>query len=710
MKWKIPLLLLSLGLVGSSAIAASLMILPARHSETSQSSEPKTLASPLPNSLDDSLIQKGVNEILSVCFPKPVAAQGTESTETAQTAQTGEISASQPAQPSQNLATAPSPLVSPLEPASPQNTTSPQTTESSTDKTQETPRSLCQNLAASISLFPNANSSSEANHQSPSFLGKLAAQITPASDENKIVLPPVAPFPQINAQAKLASVPIIMYHDILPKKEVSWDVTPEELEAHFQEIKQQGLTPISPDMLLAHLRTGIPLPNKPVLLSFDDGYGGHYEYVYPLLKKYGYPAVFSIYLKKMEGTTKRSSLTWEQLQAMAADPLVTISAHSISHPPDLRPLTDDQLNQEIIISKRLLEERLGIPIHYFTYPEGKYDARVKQWVIAAGYQMAFSMDDNDEKYAGASPDLLSIGRFGQSNLKTAIASAWGGYPAPVPADQFNLTTPIEHREFKLNGNDIILVSGGTPRTIHADSRYQVPEILKGTGAVAGLDGTFFSLKSLNSNILIGPALSSNRGFVPGNKSENPKLTGRPLVLITTNWIKFIPFDPERHNTLAGIQAEANPTANSQTPQNSESPPVSSDAETTQNPNPITDAFVAGAWLVKDGKASTPESFGNLYGFDARRNRAFWGINQAGQPVLGVTQNLVDAVSLGQTLAQLGFRDAIMVDSGASTSLAYEGKSLVTYQPRPVPHVIALYPKTSSNRLVTPEPTPTPQSQ
>jgi exopolysaccharide biosynthesis protein len=160
--------------------------------------------------------------------------------------------------------------------------------------------------------------------------------------------------------------------------------------------------------------------------------------------------------------------------------------------------------------------------------------------------------------------------------------------------------------------------------------------------------------------------------------------------------------------LAGIQAEANPTANSQTPQNSESPPVSSDAETTQNPNPITDAFVAGAWLVKDGKASTPESFGNLYGFDARRNRAFWGINQAGQPVLGVTQNLVDAVSLGQTLAQLGFRDAIMVDSGASTSLAYEGKSLVTYQPRPVPHVIALYPKTSSNRLVTPEPTP--QSQ
>ena len=51
------------------------MILPARHSETPQSSEPKTLASPQPNSLDDNLIQKGVNEILSVCFPKPATAQ-----------------------------------------------------------------------------------------------------------------------------------------------------------------------------------------------------------------------------------------------------------------------------------------------------------------------------------------------------------------------------------------------------------------------------------------------------------------------------------------------------------------------------------------------------------------------------------------------------------------------------------------------------------
>ena len=486
-------------------------------------------------------------------------------------------------------------------------------------------------------------------------------------EDPKITLPSAAPFGQINEQARLASVPIIMYHDIVAQKEVFFDVTPEEVEAHFKRIKEEGMTPISPDALLAHLRTGVPLPNKPVLLSFDDGYGGHYQYVYPLLKKYGYPGLFSIYLKKMEGKTKRTSVTWEQLKEMSADPLVTIASHTVTHPRDLRLLTDDELGKEIIETKHILEEQLGIPIRYFTYPEGKFDARVKQWVIAAGYKMAFSMNDLSEGYAGQSPDLFSIKRFGQSSIEKAIAKAWGGYAAPLPPDQFNLTSSVEKQEFTTDGTQIVLVSGGKPRTIHADSRYQVQDILKDTGAIAGVDGTFFSLKSLNSNILIGPALSSNRGFVPGNKGENPKLAGRPLALISEKGVRFIPFDPENHNTLEGIQKE------------------SSDGTW------ISDAFVGGAWLVKNGKASTPESFNDLFGFDANRNRAFWGINQAGQPMVGVTRTMIDSVSLAKMLQKLGFRDAIMVDSGASASVAYKGESQVSYTPRPVPHAIALYP-------------------
>ncbi|NJL49520.1 MAG: phosphodiester glycosidase family protein, partial [Leptolyngbyaceae cyanobacterium SM2_5_2] len=202
-------------------------------------------------------------------------------------------------------------------------------------------------------------------------------------------------------------------------------------------------------------------------------------------------------------------------------------------------------------------------------------------------------------------------------------------------------------------------------TIHADSRYQVPEILAGTNAVGAVDGGFFSLKFLDSNVMIGPVLSqSTRQFVPGNASENPRLNGRPLILIAPNQVSFVPFDAAQHNTLAGIYSAL--------------------------PG-VTDAFVGAAWLVKDGHPQPASSFGTLFDFDARRHRAFWGINQAGQPVIGVSHTMVDSVELGILLHQAGLRDAVMLDSGASTSLAFRGESLVGYEPRPVPHVVALIP-------------------
>ena len=234
------------------------------------------------------------------------------------------------------------------------------------------------------------------------------------------------PWPDINQRARLARVPVIMYHDILPKKQVFFDVTPEELEQHLRLIQSNGVTPISLDQLVTHLRTGLPLPSKPILLTFDDGYGGHYDYAYPLLKKYGYPAVFSIYTSNVGKNTGRTHVTWQQLQQMVADPLVTIASHSVTHPLDLRPLSNNQLMIEVMVSKRILEAQLGIPIRYFAYPSGKYDARVANLIREAGYQAALTMNNLDDRNAGQSKSLLAIDRIGQSKLAQAIAQAWGG--------------------------------------------------------------------------------------------------------------------------------------------------------------------------------------------------------------------------------------------------------------------------------------------
>ncbi len=235
-----------------------------------------------------------------------------------------------------------------------------------------------------------------------------------------------SPWPNLNEQARLARVPVIMYHDILPKKQVFFDVTLKEFEQHLRLLHKHGVIPISLDQLVTHLRTGLPLPAKPILLTFDDGYGGHYEYAYPLLKQYGYPAVFSIYTMNVGKNTGRTHVTWEQLRQMAADPLVTIASHSVTHPLDLRSLSENQLKIEVMVSKRILEAQLGIPIRYFTYPSGKYDARVTNLIREAGYEAALTMSDSETRFAGQSKNLLTIDRIGQSKLQYAIAQAWGG--------------------------------------------------------------------------------------------------------------------------------------------------------------------------------------------------------------------------------------------------------------------------------------------
>lgn len=486
------------------------------------------------------------------------------------------------------------------------------------------------------------------------------------------------PWPNISDRAREARVPIVMYHDITPVKAVDWDVTPEEFAQHIQAIQDAGLTPISMDQLVNHLRTGASLPEKPILLTFDDNYLGQYSYAFPLLKQYGYPAVWSVHTHFVGSTAGKPKATWDQLREMQSSGLITVASHTVNH-QNLSTLDDEKVQQELQASKQILEKELGVPIRYFTYPEGSYSDRVKNKVAEAGYEAALTMslDANEERVANKSDDLLAIMRYGQSRLKDAIPEAWGGpqsqstfalVPAPTSSAAINFTAPVQKREVTIDRLPLTLVYGGKPVTVHADTRMHVQEIMLQTNAIAAVDGGFFSLESLQGNKMIGPVLSQNSSnagvFNPGNRGENPLLRGRPLVLISGNDIKFVPYDPDKYASLEQLQAEM--------------------------PG-VTDAFVAAGWLVRNGKPQPAESFGKLYGFDATRDRAFWGIDSTGRPVIGVTMEMIDSVGLGIILAKAGLRDVVMLDSGASAALAYKGKSVMSYEPRPVPHIVALLP-------------------
>jgi peptidoglycan/xylan/chitin deacetylase (PgdA/CDA1 family) len=486
-----------------------------------------------------------------------------------------------------------------------------------------------------------------------------------------------APFPTISDRARVAKIPIIMYHDITAVKDVDWDVTPEELEKHFQMLQEGGYTPISMDRMVNHLRTGAQLPEKPVLLTFDDNYLGQYKYVFPLLQKYNYPAVWSVHTRFVGTGGQKPKANWDQLREMQKSGLVTIASHTVNH-LNLKDLSEKEIEKEVTESKKVLEKELGVPIDYFTYPEGDFTDISRDKLKKAGYKaaLAMSLDPRQERSANESEDLMTIMRFGQSRFDEAIEKASAGTSVsqfsllpPVSNGVINFTTPVEKRTITVDGLPLTLVHGGRVVTTHADSRYQVAEIMTKTpNAIAAVDGTFFSLEHLDSNKMIGPILSqfsSKAGvFVNGNKGENPLLNGRPLVLISPTAVKFIPYNAAKHNSLEAVRAEL--------------------------PD-VTDAFVGAGWLVRDGKPQSAETFGKLYGFDASRDRAFWGIDRSGRPTIGVTMEMIDSVGLGKILAKAGLRDVVMLDSGASAALAYRGKSVMAYEPRPVPHIVALLP-------------------
>ncbi len=500
---------------------------------------------------------------------------------------------------------------------------------------------------------------------SSSINAELIASFTPAT------------FPTISDRARAAKIPIIMYHDITAVKDVDWDVTPEDLEKHFQMLQEGGYTPITMDRMVNHLRTGSQLPEKPVLLTFDDNYVGQYKYAFPLLKKYNYPAVWSVHTRFVGTGGQKPKATWDQLREMQKSGLVTIASHTVNH-LNLKDLSEKEIEKEVTESKKILEKELGVSIDYFTYPEGDFTDRARDQIKKAGYKaaLAMSLDPRQERSANESEDLLAIMRFGQSRFSEAIEQASGGTSASqvsllptVNNGVINFTTPVEKRKVTIDGLPLTLVYGGRAVTTHADKRAQVAEILTMTpNAIAAVDGGFFSLERIDGNTMIGPVMSQFSSYAgvfnTGNKGENPLLNGRPLVLISPTTVKFIPFNAAKHISLEAVRAEL--------------------------PD-VTDAFVAAGWLVRDGKPQSAESFGKLYGFDASRDRAFWGIDRSGRPTIGVTMEMIDSVGLGKILAKAGLRDVVMLDSGASASLAYRGKSVMAYEPRPVPHIVALLP-------------------
>jgi peptidoglycan/xylan/chitin deacetylase (PgdA/CDA1 family) len=162
-----------------------------------------------------------------------------------------------------------------------------------------------------------------------------------------------------------------------------YDITPELFEQQLKYLQDNGYHIIVPKDLFVDDKTGKIVTNveKPVMLTFDDGWKNQYEYAYPLLKKYNDKAVFYVYIQTIGAP---SFLTWDYIKEMNDNGMV-IGSHTLSH-PHLKRLSDEILHHEIFDSKKILEKKLGITIDDFATPYGYSDDRISTMVKDAGYK------------------------------------------------------------------------------------------------------------------------------------------------------------------------------------------------------------------------------------------------------------------------------------------------------------------------------------
>ena len=265
-------------------------------------------------------------------------------------------------------------------------------------------------LAAAIAVVPPtattpdptipANAGGE-RLPTPAALAPTAVAPTTAAKPASATTPTVAPRPIAPAATAVPPtptptprgttiIPILMYHYVRvvtdPKDTIGigLSVKPELFAQQMQYLADNGYTTLTMQEVYDILVGRKSLPTRPVALTFDDGYRDFYTAAWPILQRHNFKATNYV-ITKFIGWD--AYMTWPMLQELSDGGQVEIGAHTRSH-VDLRTLSADKLQDEVLGSKAILETGLGRPVGAFCYPAGFYNAGVIAAVGRANYLTA----------------------------------------------------------------------------------------------------------------------------------------------------------------------------------------------------------------------------------------------------------------------------------------------------------------------------------
>ncbi len=182
---------------------------------------------------------------------------------------------------------------------------------------------------------------------------------------------------------------ILIYHQVGAGTGLEMEVSAEDFRRQLDWLSANGEVV---DLATAIASRDLPASSRMFVLTFDDGYADVYRHAFPLLRERRLP--FTLYLttkpietrEPLRADGRAEPLSWEQVGDMVDQGLVTVGAHTHTH-PDLRAVDEAAVADEVDRSNRLIEERLGVAPRHFTYPWGYWSPQADR-VVRAAYETA----------------------------------------------------------------------------------------------------------------------------------------------------------------------------------------------------------------------------------------------------------------------------------------------------------------------------------
>jgi peptidoglycan/xylan/chitin deacetylase (PgdA/CDA1 family) len=184
-------------------------------------------------------------------------------------------------------------------------------------------------------------------------------------------------------------VPILVYHSVMPHhpgqsaEQRALDVDDSVFVAQMRYLVDGGYHVVSLAALVDALEGRDTLPNRAVVITFDDGWKNQYSHAFPILRRFGLTATFFVFTTPIGKDSKL--MTWEQLRELQ-DAGMTIGSHTRTHP--VLPDCHAALHNEVAMSRADIEQHLGRAPDFFAYPFGAWDAESAVWARTAGYRAA----------------------------------------------------------------------------------------------------------------------------------------------------------------------------------------------------------------------------------------------------------------------------------------------------------------------------------